>query len=80
MTRLYGIFNLERGIVAGGASTIAGIALIAAAVGQWIARDLGPLDYARTMRWVIPGTILVTLGVQTVLSSFFFSILGLRRR
>jgi hypothetical protein len=32
------------------------------------------------MRWVIPGTILVTLGVQTVLSSFFFSILGLRRR
>ena len=30
------------------------------------------------MRWVIPGD-LVTLGVQTVLSSFFFSILGLRR-
>ena len=80
MNRLYEIFNLERGIVAGGLGTIAGIALIAVAVGQWIARDLGALDYAQTMRWVIPGTILVTLGVQTVLSSFFFSILGLRRR
>jgi hypothetical protein len=80
MNRLYEIFNLERGIVAGAASTIVGTALIAVAVGRWIARDLGSLDYAQTMRWVIPGTILVTLGVQTVLSSFFFSILGLRRR
>jgi hypothetical protein len=80
MHRLYEIFNLERGIVAGGLATIVGIVLIAVALGQWIARDLGALDYARTMRWVIPGTILVTLGVQTVLSSFFFSILGLRRR
>ena len=80
VNRLYEIFNLERGIVAGATSTLVGIALIAVAVGQWVARDLGPLDYAQTMRWVIPGTILVTLGVQTVLSSFFFSILGLRRR
>lgn len=80
LERAYDVFNLERGIVAGAASTVAGIVLIAVAVGQWIARDLGSLDYAETMRWVIPGTILVTLGVQTVLSSFFFSILGLRRR
>jgi hypothetical protein len=80
MEQLYEVFNLERGIVAGVASTIVGVGLIAVAVGQWIARDLGSLDYAQTMRWVIPGSILVTLGVQTVLSSFFFSILGLRRR
>ena len=45
-----------------------------------MARDFGPLDYSQTMRWVIPGTLLVTLGVQAVLSSFFFSILGLKRR
>jgi hypothetical protein len=32
------------------------------------------------MRWVIPGVTLTALGFQTVLSSFFFSILGLRRR
>ena len=80
LNRLYDTFDLERGIFAGAISTIAGIGLIGAAVRQWIARDLGSLDYAQTMRWVIPGTILVTLGVQTVLSSFFFSILGLRRR
>jgi hypothetical protein len=32
------------------------------------------------MRWVIPGVTLTTLGFQTVLSGFFLSILGLRRR
>ena len=74
------LFNLLISVCAMLAGTIAGVMLIAVAVGQWIARDLGSLDYAQTMRWVIPGTILVTLGVQTVLSSFFFSILGLSRR
>jgi hypothetical protein len=29
---------------------------------------------------VIPGVTLTTLGVQTILSSFFLSVLGLRRR
>jgi hypothetical protein len=32
------------------------------------------------MRQVIPGSILLALGVQTVFSSFFLSTLGLRRR
>ena len=61
-------FSTSSGDRGRGVGTIAGIALIAVAVGQWIARDLGPLDYAQTMRWVIPGTILHA-RVQTVLSS-----------
>jgi hypothetical protein len=80
LDRLYENFSLERGLLAGAVGTLVGLGLVAVAVGQWIARDFGPLDYAQTMRWVIPGSVLVTLGVQTVLSSFFFSILGLRRR
>jgi hypothetical protein len=32
------------------------------------------------MRWVIPGVTLAALGFQTILSAFFVSILGLRRR
>jgi len=36
-------------------------------------------DYTRTMRWVIPGVTLTALGFQTFLSSFFVSILGIRR-
>jgi len=47
---------------------------------QWRAVDFDHLDYARTMRWVIPGVTMAVLGYQTVLSSFFVSILGTRRR
>ena len=47
---------------------------------QWRLVAFGHLDYARTMRWVIPGVTLTALGFQTILSSFFTSILGLNRR
>jgi hypothetical protein len=40
----------------------------------------GNLDYRDTLRWVVPGATLTALGVQTMLSSFFVSILGLSRR
>jgi len=49
------------------------------AVLQWKAAHFGRLDYAVTMRWVIPGATLTALGFQTVLSSFFVSILGMKR-
>jgi glycosyltransferase involved in cell wall biosynthesis len=80
MTRLFEIVNLERGLLAGGATMLTGLALLTVAVNQWRVRDFGPLDYGQTMRWVIPGVMLTTIGFQTVLSSFFFSILGMRRR
>jgi len=32
------------------------------------------------MRWVIPGVMLTALGFQTILSSFFASLMGMRRR
>lgn len=43
------------------------------------ASGFGPMDYSHNMRWVIPGTTLTALGFQTVLSSFFVSILGMKR-
>ena len=59
---------------------MAGAALLGAAVGKGRLADFGRLDYASTMRLVVPGATLTALGFQTVLSSFFTSILGLRRR
>jgi hypothetical protein len=40
---------------------------------------LGHMDYPSTMRIVVPGAVLTVLGVQTLLSSFFVSMLGLQR-
>jgi glycosyltransferase involved in cell wall biosynthesis len=79
LERLYPVVGLEKGIAAGLVSMIAGITLLGVSVFQWRAVRFGDLDYEKTMRWVIPGVTLTALGFQTILSSFFLSILGLRR-
>ncbi len=80
MDRFFEVLNLEKGLVVGVGAFVAGLWLIASAFGQWSAVDFGDLDYARSMRRVIPGTTLAALGFQTVLSGFFVSILGMSRR
>ena len=76
----YKLMNLERGLILGAITFLAGVALLVVAVCQWRAADFGRLDYAHTMRLVVPGITLAALGFQTILSSFFTSILGLARR
>jgi glycosyltransferase involved in cell wall biosynthesis len=80
LVRLGKIVNLERGLMAGAATMCVGVGLLVGAVTQWWSVNFGPLDYSHTMRWVIPGMMLTTLGFQTVLSSFFLSVLGMKRR
>jgi hypothetical protein len=81
--RLNQFFNfvyLERGLVISLLALLVGGALLMAAVLKWQATGFGPLDYAQTMRLVIPGATLSALAIQTIFSSFFVSILGMCRR
>jgi glycosyltransferase involved in cell wall biosynthesis len=78
-TRFFELVNLERGLIVAAAAMLIGVTLLLGAVNQWRLADFGPLDYARTMRLVVPGVTLTAMGFQTVLSSFFVSILGMRR-
>jgi glycosyltransferase involved in cell wall biosynthesis len=80
LTRFFELVYLERGLVAGAVSALAGLGLIAAAALHWRSLGYGDLDYASTMRLVVPGVTLAALGFQTFLSSFFVSILGMARR
>ena len=80
LTTFFRVANLERGLIVASAALLIGLALLMAAVNQWRLVDFGPLDYAITMRLVVPGVTLTALGFQTILSSFFVSILGMRRR
>jgi hypothetical protein len=80
MSRLFELINLERGLVISVITIVCGIALLWAAVNQWRIVNFGELDYAKTMRLVVPGVTLTALGFQTILSSFFISILGMRRK
>jgi glycosyltransferase involved in cell wall biosynthesis len=74
------LIYLERGLAIGALAFLAGLVLLGAAVLQWKSVGFGRLDYAVTMRWAIPGATLTSLGFQTILSSFFVSILGMKRR
>ena len=74
------VATLERGLLAGSLSFLGGIGLVLWIAIRWAAHGWGPLDYPSTMRVVIPGFALAALGFQTVLSSFFVSILGMRRK
>jgi glycosyltransferase involved in cell wall biosynthesis len=80
LTRMYRYINLESGLILGALAFVGGLALLASAVAAWYGRHFGNLDYERTMRLVIPGVTLTALGFQTMLSSFFLSILGMRSR
>ena len=80
MERFFRPGNLERGLILGLLLGVGGLVLLAIAVNAWRLRDFGRLDYAQTMRWVVPGVTLTAIGFQTVLASFFVGILGLRRR
>lgn len=80
LSRFFEIVNLERGLFIGAFGLLIGLVLLAAAINQWRLTGFGDLDYSHTMRWVIPGAMLTALGVQSVLSSFFVSILGMRRQ
>ncbi|MGH9963108.1 MAG: glycosyltransferase family 2 protein, partial [Pyrinomonadaceae bacterium] len=80
MTRFYEVVNLERGLILGLATLLGGVLLLLVAINQWRLQDFGQLDYAHTMRYVIPGFTLTAVGFQTILSGFFVSILGMRRK
>jgi len=79
LTRFYDVMDLERGLLIGAGALLVGLVLLAMAVEQWWAVHFGHLDYAHTMRWVVPGVTLTALGFQTILSSFFVSILGMKK-
>jgi glycosyltransferase involved in cell wall biosynthesis len=80
MRRLFERVTLEKGLLAGAAALLGGSALLLLAINDWRLAGFGPLDYVRTMRRVVPGVTLAMVGFQTILSSFFLSILGLKRR
>lgn len=80
LTRFFQVVNLERGLLLAAAALLVGLVLLLAAVNTWRLVGFGPMDYSQTMRLVVPGATLTAVGFQTILSSFFVSILGMHRR
>jgi glycosyltransferase involved in cell wall biosynthesis len=81
--KLFAAFDyitLEVGLAVGGGMFLAGLVGGVAAVADWGSRGFGDLEASRALRLVIPSVTLMILGAQGVMSSFFLSVLGLRRR
>jgi glycosyltransferase involved in cell wall biosynthesis len=80
LSRLFRYVTLETGLLAGGTLLAIGLGGSLWALSSWSTSSFGELDPSQTQRIVIPSITAMTLGLQVVLSSFFLSVLGLRRR
>ena len=80
LARAFRHVTLETGLIAGALQIALGVVGGVAALWWWRSTGFGALESSRTMRVFIPAVMLGITGSQTVLASFFLSILGLRRR
>jgi glycosyltransferase involved in cell wall biosynthesis len=80
LSRTFNYVTLESGLIVGMFLILLGISGSAYALTFWKSRSFGPLNAERMLRLVIPAALSLMLGSQTVLSSFFLSVLGLRIR
>ncbi|EPF22768.1 MAG: glycosyltransferase family 2 protein [Microcystis aeruginosa Ma_MB_F_20061100_S19] len=80
LRRFLRYINLEVGLIIGVILFLVGIGGSVYALYTWNAQLYGALNPAVTMRIVIPSVTALALGVQVVFSSFFLSVLGLKRR
>ncbi|MGH2952142.1 MAG: glycosyltransferase family 2 protein [Solirubrobacterales bacterium] len=78
LERLNRVLPLERVLAIAGLAIVAGLVLLGLAINEWRQVDFGELDYASTVRLVVPGVTLTAVGFQTVLTGFLISVLGMR--
>jgi len=76
--RVFRFFNLELGLAAGATLLVFGLGILM--YQALVTPAAGPPLSPPSLRPVVIGVLSLTLGLQTILSSFFLSILGLSRR
>ena len=80
MQKAFRVLNLERGLIIGLAMFFAGFALAISGLVHWGSTDFGALNARDAIRLAVPAATLSVLGVETIMGSFFLSVLGLSRR
>jgi glycosyltransferase involved in cell wall biosynthesis len=80
LKRFFHWVTLEMGLIFGGLLLLLGVGGTLFAVSGWAKGSFGALNAEHMLRIVMPSVFGLTMGVQIIFSSFFLSILGLRRR
>lgn len=79
LNRMFRFIKLETGLAIGALLIAIGLGGSIIAISGWAKESFGPLDVGHMLRIVMPSVFSLTMGVQIVFSSFFLSILGLKR-
>lgn len=80
LERAFRVVTLERGLVVGILALLIGLGIAVWNLANWGSNDFGALDTRDAVRVAVPAATLIVLGFETVLASFFLSVLGLARR
>jgi glycosyltransferase involved in cell wall biosynthesis len=75
-----GIFSLEFGLIAGLIMLMIGLFISGYMIYLWKNSGFGRLDFAKTLRLVVPASTFILMGIQTIFSSFFISILKIKTK
>ncbi|HEY9502896.1 MAG TPA: glycosyltransferase family 2 protein [Pyrinomonadaceae bacterium] len=79
LEKMFKYVTLESGLVVGATLLVIGLGLSIFAVSDWSAHSFGALEPTKVLRLVIPAVTSMMLGSEIILSSFFLSVLGLKR-
>jgi hypothetical protein len=80
LNRMFEYVKLETGLVAGALCVALGVAGSILALSTWARSSFGAITSDNLLRLVMLSVFALILGPQIIFSSFFLSILGLRRR
>ncbi len=72
--------NLETGLRIGLVITLIGLAGSFYSIFLWKETDFGQMNYSSILRLVIPSVVFIVVGFQTLLASFFLSVLGMNKK
>lgn len=75
---IFKYISLEKGLLLGFILILFGMGLTIYSVQFWSHSHFGELNFTQTARVIIPAIFTIIIGIQIVLFSFFFSIIGLK--
>lgn len=80
LTKATQIVSMELGLIIGLLILFAGMGGTFYSLYVWEESNFGQLDYSKILRIVIPSVVAIILGLQTILSSFFLSVLSVNKK
>ena len=80
LVKWFDYITLELGLVIGILITCAGLCGTFYSVQLWNKTNFGNLEYSSILRVVIPSVVAIIIGMQTILASFFLSVLGINKK